>query len=104
MNPLTIYKTWNVTPEDGAWTVHTDDPLGTRNRYEDKREAVRRATALALEDRPSQVVVHSVDRDVSRCVIYDVQVDTLADRSGSELDLPEDPLPEADDRSRQVSA
>lgn len=70
---MTLYETWNVVPEDGAWTVRSETPPVTSSRHESKNEALRVATRMALEDRPSQVVVHSVRGNVTQCVIYDTE-------------------------------
>lgn len=92
--PLTLYETWNVVPEDGAWTVRSETPPVISSRHESKNEALRVATRLALEDRPSQVVVHSVRGNVTQCVIYDT------DRSPA--DEPFSPDLEDTDPSRRV--
>lgn len=81
-----------MTPEDGAWTVRSEVPPAVTSRHEDKQDALCLATRLALEERPSQVVVHSVGGDVTQCVIYEVETTSPSEPSGPEDELPDPSL------------
>lgn len=84
--------------------MHRTQPPATSSRHADKEEALRRATTLALEERPAQVVVHSVRGDVSQCVIYDIDLAAPEDASGPDPEIPEDPFPDPEEEAQPLRA
>lgn len=92
---MSLFRTWYVAPDEDGWLVErggsVDDFV---SRHGSRDEALREATHLALESRPSQVVVYSPCETITQCVIYD---------TAEARDLAGD-IPIEDTASRQLRA
>lgn len=86
---MSDFKTWKILPDGPGWVIRCQDELDFESHHNDKMVAVDAAKQLAMDHRPSQVVIHGSDGSVVAAVHYNgLEVDgESADPSTTDQDM-----------------